>query len=348
MSNDRSFSFDDVLMIPQKSDISSRDDVCLQTSVSMMNLQVPIVSSPMDTVTGHEMLYSMSIAGGLGIMHRYNTIQEQVSEIKKARTLGATNLGAAIGVTGDYLERSRALKNEGVYMFCLDVAHGHHVVMERALKKIKDSFGEEVVLIAGNVATSAGYSDLAAWGADVVRVGIGGGSICSTRIQTGHGLPTLYSVMLCSAQREFEQGDTLIMADGGIRSSGDIVKSLAFGADLVMLGSVLAGTPESPGETIVDTSGHKRKVYRGMASKEAQTDWRGSARSLEGISSTVPLKPPTQEIMQELAFNIKSGLSYTGAKNVSDFQARAKYMLQSSASQIESSTHILQGGGGRS
>ena len=131
------------------------------------------------------------------------------------------------------------------------------------------------------------------------------------------------------------------MADGGLKSSGDIVKSLAFGADLCMLGSMLAGTPESPGEEIVSLSGVRAKTYRGMASKEAQTDWRGKARSLEGISSAIPVKESVSKIIDELSFNIKSGLSYTGSTNIKDFQERVKYVVQTNASQVESSTHIL-------
>ena len=336
------FSFDDVLLVPQKSSIASRDDIDLSISKGFLRMEVPIVSSPMDTVTGSQMAAAMSKSGGLGVVHRYNSIEDQSAMVRNAFSSGASNVAAAIGVTGDFMPRARALKSSGVFVFCLDVAHGHHIMMERALKSMKDSFGEEVILIAGNVATNDAFTDLSSWGADIVRVGIGGGSICSTRIQTGHGIPTLYSVMLCSSQREIDGSDTLIMADGGIKNSGDIVKSLSFGADMVMLGSLFAGTEETPGDVIVSSSGEKRKVYRGMASKEAQTDWRGSARSLEGISSTVPFRGNVTDIMEELAFNIKSGLSYSGAENIRQFQLKSKYVIQTSASQLESGTHILR------
>ena len=216
MSGNETFSFDDILLIPQKSDIPSRDDIDISVSRGYLKMSLPIVSSPMDTVTESAMASQMSAAGGLGILHRCNTVDAQVEMARKSLSSGATNVAAATGITGDFLTRARALKAAGVYTFCLDVAHGHHVAMERAIKAMKDSFGEEVVVIAGNVATNDGFSDLSSWGAEVVRVGIGGGSICSTWQQTGHGLPTLHSVMLCSAQREFEGSDTLIMADGGI------------------------------------------------------------------------------------------------------------------------------------
>ena len=340
MANSNVFTYDDILLIPQKSTIASRSEVDLSTKVGYLSLKTPIVSSPMDTVTGSNMAVCMSNGGALGVLHRYNSIKEQC-DMASTSLNSCTNLAAAVGITGDFMERIRSLKNLGVYVFCLDVAHGHHSMMEAALKKVRDSFSDEVVLIAGNIATAEGYSDLSSWGADVVRVGIGGGSICSTRIQTGHGLPTLYSVAICSAQRKVDRSKALIMADGGLKSSGDIVKSLAFGADLCMLGSMLAGTPESPGEELISSSGLKVKTYRGMASKEAQVDWRGKPRSLEGISSTVPVKDSASKILEELTFNIRSGLSYTGSKNIRDFQNRVKYVIQTPAAQIESGTHIL-------
>ena len=333
-----SLSFDDVLLEPQYSDIKSRNEVDIGNHLSeTAYLELPVISSPMDTVTEDEMAWAIYDEGGLGVIHRYNTIEEQVALVKKRRCFKA----AAIGVTGEYEERACALFDAGVHYLCLDVAHGHHTMMEAALKMIRDKYGDTCTLIAGNVATNQGFSDLSSWGADIVRVGIGGGSICSTRVQTGHGLPTLYSVMVCATQKEIEGLDTLILADGGIRNSGDIVKSLAAGADAVMLGSLLAGTTESPGQTISTLSGAKQKVYRGMASREAQIDWRGKARSMEGISSTVPLQGPVARVIEELAFSIKSGLSYSGARSIKEFQVIAKTVIQTPASQTESQTHII-------
>ena len=169
-----------------------------------------------------------------------------------------------------------------------------------------------------------------------MRIGIGGGSICSTRIQTGHGVPTFQSVLDC---RDVD-GATII-ADGGIRTAGDIVKSLAAGADFVMLGSMLAGTDQSPGDVFQNNEGKKYKVYRGMASVEAQKDWRGEAKSLEGISTTIPYKGSVVDILESLTTNIKSGLSYSGARNIRELQAKARFIAQSSAGQSESNTHIL-------
>ena len=337
-------SYDDILLVPQKSDISTRDDIDVGVDFPKFRLRVPILSSPMDTVTAEEMALRMQECGGLGILHRYNTVPQQVTMFKKTKqstTPDTVASGTAVGITGDYQKRVESLYDVGCRLFCFDVAHGHHAMMEAAVKWTRDRYADDCTIIAGNVATANAFSDLASWGADAIRVGIGGGSICSTRIQTGHGLPTLYSVMVCSAQRELEDLDTLIIADGGIRNAGDIVKSIALGADCVMLGSLLAGTDETPGQVITSLDGTKNKIYRGMASREAQEGWRGSARSVEGVSSTVPCRGPVATVIEELAFNIKSGFSYSGARNISEMQTRAMMVTQTSASQIESQTHIL-------
>jgi IMP dehydrogenase len=162
-------------------------------------------------------------------------------------------------------------------------------------------------------------------------------SICSTRLQTGHGVPSLASVLDCK-----ESGrDVTIIADGGIRNSGDIVKALAAGASFGMVGSLLAGTDKTPGEIITGPDGKLCKVYRGMASKDAQMDWRGKTSSLEGITATVPFKGPTRDIVDQLSNGIASGLSYTGARSISEFTAKARFIKQSTAAVRESDTHIL-------
>ena len=323
-------SFDDVLLVPQYSDIVSRSEVDLSRALKDRVFQIPIMSSPMDTVTGKSMSVTLGEMGGLGVTHRYCTMGEQ-SEMTPPFS------AAAVGVTSDYQKRVDYLKKSGVRIFCLDVAHGHHVLVEKAIKELRDKHGDSITIIAGNVATPKGYLALSEWGADAVRVGIGGGSICSTRIQTGHGVPTFESVLTCS----YEDGATII-ADGGIKTAGDVVKALAAGADFVMLGSMLAGTDESPGNMFQSNDGKKYKVYRGMASVEAQKDWRGEARSLEGISTTIPYKGPVRKIVEDLVQNIKSGLSYSGVRNITQLQARAEFIVQSGASQVESSTHILR------
>jgi len=329
-----SLSFDDVLLEPKYSDIRSRNEVDIGNHLSeTAYLDLPVISSPMDTVTEDEMSWTMYDEGGLGVVHRYNTIEEQVALVKKRKGF----LAAAIGVTGEYEERACALFDAGIHYLCLDVAHGHHVLVKNALKTLRELFGDTVHLMAGNVATLEAFNDLADWGANSIRVGIGGGSICSTRINTGHGVPTFQSIHDCS----YSDRDAKIIADGGIKNSGDIVKALAAGADFVMLGSMLAGTDESPGE--IFTSGNKKyKVYRGMASRSAQLDWRGKSSSPEGISTTIPYKGPVSDILRDIGGNIRSGFSYTGARDLRELQSKAIFIRQTSASQIESSTHILR------
>ena len=329
-----SLSFDDVLLEPKYSDIKSRNEVDIGSYLSeTAYLELPVISSPMDTVTESEMSYTMYDEGGLGIIHRYNTIEEQVLLVKKAAVFTA----AAIGVTGDFEARACALWDAGARYLCLDVAHGHHALVKDALKTMRNVFGNEVHLMAGNVATLEAFNDLADWGANSIRVGIGGGSISSTRINTGHGVPTFQSIKDCS----YSDRDAKIIADGGIKNSGDIVKALAAGADFVMLGSMLAGTDESPGE--IFTSGNKKyKVYRGMASRSAQMDWRGQSSSPEGISTTIPYKGPVVDILRDIAGNVRSGLSYTGARTLEELQLKATFLRQTSAGQHESSTHILR------
>ena len=333
-----SLSFDDVLLVPKYSEIKSRGEISLKSNLGKnLSLNIPIISSPMDTVTESVMCSSMSSLGGLGIIHRYNTPLKQSSLVKTAIKSGAKNVGAAVGVSGDYLDRAAALYDAGARILCVDIAHGHHVLMKSALQELRNIFGDTVHLMAGNVATKKGYEDLAEWGAHSVRVGIGGGSICSTRIQTGHGVPTLQSIIDCSFS-EFA-GDVPIIADGGIKNSGDMVKALAAGADFVMVGSLLAGTLESPGE-VFDQNGQTYKVYRGMASKDAQINWRGHYSSIEGVSSYVPLRGPASAVLEDMVAGIKSGLSYSGVCNVKELQHKSEFIVQTMSGVYESGTHI--------
>ena len=330
-------TFDDVLLVPKYSDISSRKNIDLSVSIGKsLSLSCPFVSSPMDTVTESTMAVAMAQQGGLGIIHRYNSIEEQ-SEISRQVVKVAKISAAAIGVSGDYLERASSLYESGARILCVDVAHGHHSMMKIALEELRKSFGSNIHIMAGNVATLEGFNDLADWGADSVRIGIGGGSICSTRIQTGHGVPTLQSVLDCSKTDR----DAMLIADGGIRTSGDVAKAIAAGAHLVMCGSMFAGTDESPGEVFCSNDGKKYKVYRGMASVEAQRDWKGSHNSVEGISTTISYKGSIDNIVSLMKKQLASACSYSGAKNLKEFYERSEFIKQTASSQKESSTHIL-------
>jgi IMP dehydrogenase len=332
-----SISFDDVLLIPQYSDIDSRKSISTSNELDdTTTLQLPVISSPMDTVTEVDMTFAMDTHGGLGIIHRYNSPAEQAKLVKVAKLKGLTNVGAAIGVTGDYLERAQALVEEGANVLCVDVAHGHHSMTKEALRALKLSFDSSVHIMAGNVATGEGAVDLASWGANSVRVGIGGGSICSTRLVSGHGMPTFQTIMECVTAG----CPVPIIADGGIKTSGDVVKALAAGADFVMLGSMLAGTTQSPGQ-VFDNGNKRYKVYRGMASSEAQVNWRGKTSTPEGVSTTIPYKGDVNNILADIKGGIQSGLSYSGARTIRDLQAKAQFIRQTPAGQAESYTHIL-------
>ena len=331
-------SYDDVLLVPQYSEIRSREECDTSTVLGPgVELKIPIISSCMDTVTEAEMAAALARIGGLGIIHRYNTPEDQAELVRSAVVnAGGGPVAAAIGVTGDYFKRADLLLASGASALCIDVAHGHHILVKEVLEELRATHGEGLCIIAGNVATKQGINDLADWGANAVRCNIGGGSICSTRIQTGHGVPGLETILQCYQTDR----NVAIIADGGLRNSGDIVKAIAAGADCVMLGSLLSGTDETPGD-FVYVNGEKRKAYRGMASPEAQFDWRGRAGSLEGVSATVPYKGSANLILTNLMQGLRSGMSYSGARTLKELQHRAQFIKQSSAGATESGTHIL-------
>lgn len=342
MKFEEALTYDDVLLVPQYSDIESRQEVDISNELGEnIYMKLPVISSPMDTVTGEGMASAMYDAGGLGVIHRYNTIKEQCEMVRNVRktliSRFSPRVAAAVGVSGDYLQRALNLFDTGTNIICIDVAHGHHALMEKAIKSIRAEVGDTLHIMAGNVATREGFEALAEWGADSVRCNVGGGSICSTRIQTGHGMPGLQTIFECAES----ESDVKIIADGGIRSSGDAVKALAAGADFVMLGSMLAGTDQSPGFVIEDASGLQYKMYRGMASKEAQVNWRGKYSSNEGISTRIPYKGSVNDVLQQIKNGIASGLSYSGVRTIKELQENAIFVRQTVAGLGESHTHIL-------
>ena len=338
-------TYDDMLLVPQYSDITSRSEVNISSWLDdRRSLDLPIIASPMDTVSEVDMSVAMAKAGGLAVIHRYNTIPEQGQLVYQAASHISTSLtAAAIGVTGDYLERATTVLSLGANVLCVDVAHGHHIMMKKALEELRKAFGENIYIIAGNVCTLEGVNDVSDWGADAVRCNIGGGSICSTRIVTGHGLPGLQTIFDCARTDR----NVKIIADGGIKTSGDIVKALAAGADFVMCGSLLAGTQESPGQIVTLPDGTRAKEYRGMASRVAQMDWRKKSSTPEGVASYIPYKGSVVDILQDLKGGIQSGLSYTGARTIAQLQHKAEWARQTSAGTVESGTHILTTQNGR-
>ena len=338
-------SFDDWLLVPQYSDIKSRSEIDTHLNLSFGNgkkleLSVPIISSPMSTVSEAHMCNSIRSLGGLGIIHRYNTIDFQS---RLCSYINEENYkAAAVGVSGDFKERLDSLIEKGLSIVCIDVAHGDHVSVFEAMDYIKKTY-PELIIIAGNVSTGEGYNRLCNHGADMVRLSVGSGSICTTRIQTGHGVPTIQAVFDAKKIKEERIKKSLrtayIIADGGIKNSGDIVKSLAAGADLVMLGSMLSGTKESPGKVIINSEGKKIKKYSGMASKTAQRNWKGSYSSIEGVSTYVPYKGTLSKVINEIMSNVRSGMSYSGARNLGEIQS-AVFARQTVNSHFEGLPHI--------
>jgi len=337
-----SLCFDDVLMVPKYSEIPTREDVDLSSELDPWTLGSPILSSPMDSITEVDMAVSMAQHDCLGVIHRYNTLDQQLFIVNQVLSMApnSAHCAAAVGVTGDFSERAEALVKAGVGVLCLDVAHGHHSLVKDALRQLTSQFGDDVHLMAGNVATLEGYECLVEWGADSVRVGIGGGSICTTRMVTGHGVPTFQSILDCARSSY----NAPIIADGGIKTSGDCVKALAAGAGFVMLGSMLSETTECPGSIFTIANGEKHKVYRGMASSDAQVKWRGKASAPEGVSTTVRYRGGVKHILRDLYKGIQSGLSYSGCRNIKELQENVEWIRQTSSARQESSAHILSRG----
>ena len=334
--------FDDVLLEPQYSNIQSRHDIDIMfsdydsnsLSIGSREVKLPIFASPMDTVVDACSARIMAEEGVIPILHRYCSIENQAFDYREATETPGAPVGAAIGITGDYEERAQELYHAGCRIFCLDVAHGHHKLMKAALQNMNHLLGDEIYLMAGNVATLSGFEDLTNWGADFVRAGVGGGSVCSTRIITGHGTPTLQTILNCADS----EADGYIVADGGIRSSGDIVKAFSAGADFVMLGSMLSCHNESPGVTW-EIDGKTYKNYRGMASKDAQIDWRGHVSVAEGVNSWQPTRGDLASTIKEIVGGVRSGCSYSGVDNISDLSTFSRFIRVSSNSVQESKPH---------
>ncbi|MCH2535506.1 MAG: IMP dehydrogenase [Bdellovibrionales bacterium] len=335
----KGYSYNDVLITPSKSEVRSRREPDLKTRLTKKTtIDLPFISSNMDTVTEADMAIGMAKMGGFGILHRFMSVEDQVAQVRKIQEAGIELIGASIGVNQDYKDRAKALVQAGVKIITVDIAHGHSIQMIETLKWLKDSFSD-IEVIAGNVATPEGVQELAQEGADAIKVGVGPGSMCTTRIITGCGVPQLTAVALCSEAAE--ELDVPVIADGGIKTSGDIVKAFAVGADSVMLGSILAGAIETPGPIR-----NGKKQYRGMASKAAQVSWRGGVpegMAPEGESTQVSVKGHVSDVVQELAGGLRSGMSYINSTELSEVKNKARFMEMSSMGFLESRAHGLDG-----
>lgn len=475
-------TYDDVLLIPKYSDITSRKNVDTTSRLTReIMLKIPIVSSNMDTVTESAMAIAMARLGGIGIIHRFLSIKEEVKEVTKVKRYegymienpvtmlqnqsvreakemlegfgiggivvvdedkkvkgivtrrdvefedddsrsveeimtprsrlivanslsmneakeilkknkieklpivdekdrlkalitakdiqkmklfpnaskdekGRLRVGAAVGVKGDFMERAESLIESYCDVIVVDVAHGHSMQAVEAVKKIKRNFGDEVQVIAGNVATAEGVIDLVKAGADAVKVGVGPGSICTTRIVTGFGVPQLTAIMECSeAAKDF---DVPVIADGGIRFPGDITKAIAAGASTVMIGGLFAGTEESPGPVVL-RNGVRYKLTRGMASLSAALDRKiresdkydevnrlledtAEETVPEGVEGLIPYKGRVEEVVRQLMGGLRSGMSYCGAHNIEELRQKAEFIRMTSSGLRESLPHDIE------
>ncbi|MEM1946688.1 MAG: IMP dehydrogenase [Candidatus Caldarchaeum sp.] len=471
-------TFDDVLLIPQRSSVKTRREVSTRSRFTRrIWLEAPIVSAAMDTVTEAEMAIAMAREGAIGVIHRFNAIQQQVEQIKMVKraeniaieepytiraeatiaeaealmnhknvsgllvvnpskkllgiltrrdvlfrpgeakvaecmtpvervvtarpditldeakqifmkhkieklplvdsegyvkglvtsadivkklmypnasrdSRGRLMVAAAIGVKEDALDRAEALIGAGADALVIDVAHGHTEMVIKTIRRVRQAFGDDVEIVAGNVATAEGVEDLASAGASAVKVGVGPGSVCTTRIVAGVGVPQLTAIMDCAdAAKEM---DVPLIADGGIRSSADMVKALAAGASTVMIGRLLAGTDESPGAVVV-RNGRKMKIYRGMASLYAMLaknsrageddilqDASDYSYMAEGVEAYVPYKGSASDVIKQLTAGLRSGLSYLGARNIQELQQNAVFIRITEAGLKESHPHDVE------
>lgn len=331
----KGLTFDDVLIVPARSDVRSRRDPQLTSKVTKnFSIETPIVSANMDMVTEYDMAFAMNQLGGMGILHRFLSIDEQAAQARRLKENGVKVISGSVGVGEEFKTRSKALVDAGVNIITIDIAHGHSVQMMETMKWLKDQY-PQVDLIAGNMATPDAARDLIEAGADAIKVGIGPGSMCTTRIITGCGVPQLTAIALCA-----EIGESYgvpVIADGGIRTSGDMVKAFAAGASTVMLGSMLSGTIETPGDIK-----NGKKQYRGMASRSAQDSWRGGVpegMAPEGESTQVTVKGHIKDVILEVTGGIRSGMSYINATSIAEIKDKALFMEMSANGISESRAH---------
>lgn len=361
----KGLTFDDVLLIPAESHVLP-NEVKLDTKLaSNLQLHIPLISAGMDTVTEGNMAIAMAENGGLGVIHKNLSIEAQVDEVKKVKgktvdpnlphpavdNQGRLLAAAAVGVTSDTFERAESLLEAGADAIVIDTAHGHSAGVLRKIKEIREHF-PNATLIAGNVATGEGTAALFDAGVDVVKVGIGPGSICTTRIVAGVGVPQITAIY--DAASVAQKYGKKIIADGGIKYSGDVVKALAAGGNAVMLGSMFSGTTEAPG-TIFTNEGKQFKSYRGMGSVGAMSQQHGSsdryfqggvneANKLvpEGVEALVPYKGDVSNIIYQIDGGLRAGMGYVGAGTIEELIENSQFVQITNAGLRESHPHDVQ------
>ncbi len=334
-------TYDDVLLIPGKSLPSRNSAEYIQNMILGEPALHPIIPANMDSVSGAKLCMAALESGGISILHRFMKLSERL-DIWRASNCHP-HLYISIGVTPEERANTKTMLEAGVRNFCIDIAHGHASTVSDMIKFIK-GFEFETEVIAGNVATVEGYKYLWEAGADMIKVGVGPGSHCTTRIVTGCGVPQLSAIMnIVEFRGTYDNVNMpLIIADGGLKSAGDITKALAAGAHFVMSGSFFAGCDEAPGETIKWKDDSLWKIYRGMASKDAQIGWRGGdGKSIiaEGESSLVAYKGSFADVLHQLLGGLSSGMSYVGANNLLELHEKAIFVRVSSNTLTENRPH---------
>lgn len=354
------YTFDDLLLVPAMSEVVPKDVSLKVKLTDKITLNIPIVSAAMDTVTEDKMASAMAKLGGLGFIHKNMTIDEQATMIKNVKDAkvetddvdanfdvnGKLIVGAAVGVGVDTMDRVAALVEAGVDIITVDSAHGHSKGVIETVKKIRGQY-PELDIVGGNVVTAQGATDLIYAGANVIKVGVGPGSICTTRVVSGVGVPQLSAVNdVYEIAKQYNVG---VIADGGIKLSGDIVKAIGAGADCVMLGGLLAGTEESPGD-IIEVYGKRVKNYVGMGSLTAMQRgssdryFQGGIKELnklvpEGIEATVPYKGSIQDVIYQMSGGLRSGMGYCGCATVLEMHQKAQFVKITGSGLKESHPH---------
>tara|TARA_B100000575_G_C23111850_1_gene642331 strand:- start:922 stop:2001 length:1080 start_codon:yes stop_codon:yes gene_type:complete len=341
-------TFDDVLLLPKYSSVLPSNTKIVLKLTEKITLKVPFLSSAMDTVTESKMAIAIAKEGGLGIIHRNLDIKKQSKEVEKVK-IKKLYVGAAIGTNQEDLERARSLSNSGVDLLVIDTAHGHSKKVLKTLAKIK-KITKKIPICVGNIATGEAAKRLYNSGADIIKVGIGPGSICTTRMVAGVGVPQISAIM--EVKKALNKKNIKIISDGGIKFSGDIAKALAAGADAIMMGSIFAGTDESPGIKY-KVKGKIYKKYRGMGSIGAMSA--GSANRYfqknfedkskfvpEGVEGRVEYKGKVSKIIYQLQGGLRSSMGYIGAKNLKEINKKAKFVKITKAGFYESMVHSVE------
>ena len=341
-------TFDDVLMLPRYSNVLPANTNITLSLTKNINLKVPFLSSAMDTVTESSMAIAIAKAGGIGIIHRNLIIKNQSKEIKKVKNKKLL-VGAAIGTNQEDLDRARSLVDNGVDLIVIDTAHGHSEKVLKLLLRLK-KINNKIPICVGNIATGEAAKELYNSGADIIKVGIGPGSICTTRMVAGIGVPQISAIM--EVKKALNKRKIKIISDGGVKFSGDIAKALAAGADAIMMGSIFAGTDESPGKKF-KVKGKIYKQYRGMGSIGAmssgsanryfQKNYKDKSKFVpEGVEGRVEYKGSVSKIIYQLQGGLRSSMGYIGAKNLDEIKEKSKFIKITKAGFYESMVHSVE------